>query len=428
MPPDDAGHLIDFALRFDLSRANETALERARLLVLDTCAAILAATRHPIGAISYRHALRTRALREATLIGANTRTGLLEAAFANGMLANAVDFDEGSHVATVALPAALALAEQKHLSGKAFLTAFIVVFEVATRLREALAPALSQRGLWHIGHVGPLATALGAARLLNFDAHKARMALGIASASSAGYRRHLGTMTKAFHSGQAARAGLEAALLAQDGFTADANILDAADGFLAALTAPQEPNRAALRDPMQKPLVLDQPTKIKAMPVCTPIAPAIHAVIACMASRKIAAHDIERLDIDLKRGSLIRDWPVDLDAAPFCGRFLIALAATRGAVSLETLDEAALTDATIVDLMHRVTDAAGASSIAITLKNGQSFEEPFGPVRRLHDRDAIIAKFDTCARLLWSNARIAAFIDRALAVDALADVNQLFGD
>lgn len=425
MPTDDAGHLIDFALHFALQQASDTARERARLLVLDTCGAMLAAMPHAIGKIAYTQALRTQTLNEASLAGSDIRVGMLEAAQANGILANAVDFDEGSHVATVALPAALAMAEKMSLSGGDFLAAFMVAFEIASRLREAIAPALGQRGLWHIGHVGPLAAALCGARLLELDAAKARIALSIATASSGGYRRHLGTMTKALHSGHAARAGLEAALLARDGFTADADMFDANDGWLASLTTPQEPARAALRDLMKRPLFLDQPTKIKVMPVCTPIAPALDALMTCLRRNNIAVSDIARLSADLKRGSLVRDRPGDLDAAPFSGRFLIALAATRG-VTLHTISEEALVDPTITDLMERIDDVPGMKSVRLTLANGRELEEPLGPVRRLTTRDEITAKFRVCASAVWPEPRITAFIDKVLAVDTLADINQLF--
>ncbi|MBN9081863.1 MAG: hypothetical protein BGP04_10005 [Rhizobiales bacterium 62-17] len=423
MPTDHAGQLIDFALHFALQQASDSARDRARLLVLDTCGAMLAAVPHPIGRIAHDQALRTRALNESSLAGGDVRVGMLEAAQANGILANAVDFDEGSHVATVALPAALAMAEKMSLSGADFLAAFIVAFEIASRLREAIAPALGQRGLWHIGHVGPLAAALCGARLLALDAGRARMALSIATASSSGYRRHLGTMTKALHSGHAARSGLEAALLARDGFTADADMFDAEDGWLASLTT--APAHGALQDLLKSPLILDQPTKIKVMPVCTPIAPALDAITSCLRRHDIAAADIVRLATDLKRGSLVRDRPDDLDAAPFSARFLIALAITHG-VALHTISEEALIDPVIVDLMGRIDDVPGMKSVRLTLANGRELEEPLGPVRRLTTRDEITAKFRVCAGAVWSEPHIAAFIDKALAMDTLADINQLF--
>jgi 2-methylcitrate dehydratase PrpD len=46
------------------------------------------------------------------------------------------------------------------------------------------------------------------------------MALGIAASQPVGMREQFGTMTKPFHPGGAARAGLVAALMAKHGFTA----------------------------------------------------------------------------------------------------------------------------------------------------------------------------------------------------------------
>ena len=58
------------------------------------------------------------------------------------------------------------------------------------------------------------------------------MALGIAASQPVGLREQFGTMTKPFHPGAAARAGLTSALLAMHGFTASARALEAPRGFV----------------------------------------------------------------------------------------------------------------------------------------------------------------------------------------------------
>ena len=58
------------------------------------------------------------------------------------------------------------------------------------------------------------------------------MALGIAASTPVGLREQFGTMTKPFHPGAAARAGLLAALLAREGFTASTRALEAPRGFM----------------------------------------------------------------------------------------------------------------------------------------------------------------------------------------------------
>ena len=58
------------------------------------------------------------------------------------------------------------------------------------------------------------------------------MALGIAASQPVGMREQFGTMTKPFHPGGAARAGLVSALLASKGFTASLKALEAPRGMM----------------------------------------------------------------------------------------------------------------------------------------------------------------------------------------------------
>ena len=423
---DSAASLIDFALNFRLDAASPHAREWARLIALDTFGAMLAAASHKIGRIACAHAMRGAVDDEATVVATGARTGMPQAAFANGVLANAVDFDEGSHVATVALPAALAVAEKTDASGADFLAAFIVAFETCSRLGEALAPGSDARGFWRIGFAGPLAASLCAARLLHLDERKTRMALGLASASCGGFRGNLGTMAKAFHSGNAARAGIEAALLAADGFTSAADLLDAPTGFLQSVCAPHRPALSALFDLRTRPLVLDAPAKIKAMPICTPIAPAVDACIALRVRHAFTADDIAAVEVDLRRGSLIRDEPHDEDAAPFCGRFLIAIALLNGRIALEDITEATISDRPTLALMRRVQDAPHQKSVRVRLNDDRTLEAALGPVQRLRQRGDVMAKFRLCARPAWSLAAIERFAQEMLSIEERNDLGGLF--
>jgi 2-methylcitrate dehydratase PrpD len=62
--------------------------------------------------------------------------------------------------------------------------------------------------------------------------HQTAMALGIAASQPIGMREQFGTMTKPFHPGGAARAGLMSALLASQGFTASPKALEAPRGMI----------------------------------------------------------------------------------------------------------------------------------------------------------------------------------------------------
>src|SRR4029077_9589592 len=229
--------------------------EPAKNLILDTLGVALAASTRSIGKIIVRHvAQNAGASAAATVLGAGIKAAAPMAAFANGTLANALDFDDGSHLSTHVLPAALAVAEHRGLSGKQVLDAFILAYEAGAGLTQAIDFKRRQnggpthRGWWHVGLVGPIAAAMTACRLLGLDPHRTATAIGIASCSSGGFRRNMGTMAKALHSGNAARAGIEAAMLAQRGFAPHTAVIEAPLGFLEAVVLPEDRDLAAITE------------------------------------------------------------------------------------------------------------------------------------------------------------------------------------
>ncbi len=126
----------------------------------------------------------------------------------------------------------LALAERRGAAGREVIDALVLGIDVACRIGNVIYPDHYDRG-WHItGSTGMLGAAAGCARLLGLDARQTTMALGIAASQPVGLREQFGTMTKPFHPGAAARAGLMSALLASEGFTASARALEAPRGFV----------------------------------------------------------------------------------------------------------------------------------------------------------------------------------------------------
>ena len=147
------------------------------------------------------------------------------------------DFDD-THLKTIIHPAgpvasaALALAEHTGASGRALIDALVLGIDVSCRVGNAMYPEHYDRG-WHItGSTGTVGAAAACARLLKLDAHQTTMALGIAASQPIGMREQFGTMTKPFHPGGAARAGLMSALLAQQGYTASPQALEAPRGMM----------------------------------------------------------------------------------------------------------------------------------------------------------------------------------------------------
>ena len=84
-------------------------------------------------------------------LGEETRA--LDAAFANGISANVLDYDDctenlGGHPSAPILPALLALAEERRASGRDVLTAYVAGFELETALGRGVNFHHYEKG-WH---------------------------------------------------------------------------------------------------------------------------------------------------------------------------------------------------------------------------------------------------------------------------------------
>ncbi|KQT10942.1 MmgE/PrpD family protein [Ramlibacter sp. Leaf400] len=174
---------------------------------------------------------------QATVLGRTEKVDMASAALVNGITSHTFDFDD-THLKTIIHPAGpvasavLALAERSGSSGRDVLDALVLGIDVACRIGNTMYPDHYDRG-WHItGSTGMLGAAAGCARLLRLDEQRTAMALGIAASQPVGLREQFGTMTKPFHPGGAARAGLMSALLASRGFTASPRALEAPRGFV----------------------------------------------------------------------------------------------------------------------------------------------------------------------------------------------------
>src|SRR5215467_9344039 len=131
------------------------------------------------------------------------------------------------------MPAILALGETREVSGKDAITALAVAFEVQGRLRLGgfATERIERTGFHPPGTVGPLGAAAAGAVLLGLDVQQTRWALGLAASRSGALAANIGSMAKSSHCGNAGRMGLEAALLAAKGFTANEDIIEAPSGW-----------------------------------------------------------------------------------------------------------------------------------------------------------------------------------------------------
>jgi 2-methylcitrate dehydratase PrpD len=175
---------------------------------------------------------------DASAVGYDARLSTLDAALLNGTSSHRLDFDDVNiaflgHASVAVLAAVLALAEERALALADAVVAYVAGYETACRIAVALGPEPYLRGFHATGTTGTIGAAAACARLLGLDTAATAHALGIAASQAAGLKCNIGTMTKSLHAGKACQSGLLAALLAERGFTADPNAIEAEQGFAA---------------------------------------------------------------------------------------------------------------------------------------------------------------------------------------------------
>lgn len=280
-----------------------------------------------------------------TLIGGGGLTSAPQAAFANGVAGHVLDYEPmwhpPTHPTSPVLPVALALAEWRGRDGRDVLTALVAGFEVQARLLLAMRNEIDALHLHPPGTVGVLGAAATAAWLLDLDPRQTCMALGIAASRAGGLMANVGTMTKATHCGNAGRMGLESALLASLGFTANEDILGAPRGygdyFLRGAT-----DLAAIIAGYGRPFRIHQPgVAIKKYPSQYGTQRAIDAALAIARAHPLPVERIAAVTVTGPRmGYVDRPQPISGLDGKFSFQYVTTVALLDGVVGIGSFSDA----------------------------------------------------------------------------------------
>ena len=376
---------------------------------------------------------------QATVLGRKERIDMAGAALVNGITSHTFDFDD-THLKTIIHPAGpvasavLALAEVTGASGRAVIDSLVLGIDVACRVGNAMYPDHYDRG-WHItGSTGMLGAAAACSRLMGLNADQTQMALGIAASTPVGLREQFGTMTKPFHPGAAARAGLLAALLAREGFTASKRALEAPRGLMQVASTKCDWNE--ITDELGSRFEISFNT-YKPFACGIVIHPAIDAC-AQLRAAGVKADDVERIEIAVH--SLVLELtgkkePKDGLEAKFSVYHGCAVGLLFGEAGEGEFDDALVTSEAVVNIRRKVVatvdptiDEAEVRAVAI-MKDGTRkavhVEHAIGSLQRpLTDAD-LERKFSSLAEPVLGKPALAPLIAAAWGLGAAADVRQL---
>jgi len=174
--------------------------------------------------------------------GHGFKTSPAHAALINGMATHVLDFEPmwspPTHSVSPTVPVAFALAEAYGCSGRQIVTAVAKGLEIQGRMQYAGNQYVPEELPFHPpGVSGVIGAAVTAAHLLRLNTEQLRHAIGIAGSRMGTLLANVGSMTKSTHCGNAGAAGLDAALLARRGFTANPDAFEAPKGIIEAYYA-----------------------------------------------------------------------------------------------------------------------------------------------------------------------------------------------
>lgn len=420
-----------------------------RLLAFDGVGVIAAAT-HPLvtsGAGVGRFAQRHGGGGPATLIGQGATADVVNAAFTNGTLGYAADFEPHHpeailHPVAVMLPTALALAEAEGLSGERVLAAMVLGCEITYRVSMALGP----RELYALGFhpsavAGTFGAAAAAANLLGLSTGQTVRALGLAGLQTSGlmaWEDDPREDARPFQMGMAARNGVTAALLAQDGFGAPDRIFDGGHSVLHAFSRVAD----------SAPLVADLGERwdgvselaLKPYSCVSFLHPALDALVSLLDGEAIAPKDIAAIDLRFADAGAHC-----VDANPLkshCAQYVLPVRAALGRLSpLDLFVDRRTTSPEVARLAASTTltrdrgefDARFpdfyAGEVKLTLRDGRTLRAardiargyPENPLTQAE----VEAKFDGVVGLVAGEARRAALADAARGLGEAASVAEL---
>ncbi|MCK1392490.1 MmgE/PrpD family protein [Bradyrhizobium sp. 1] len=417
----------------------EAQSHEARRSILNFFATALGSARDPVVMAAMRTLSPFSGAATSTVIGHSRPMDALCASFLNAISANLLDFDD-THPETIIHPAApvaapvLALAEMHKFSGREVLTAFILGVDVECRIGNSVSPRHYARG-WHITSTcGIFGAAAACAKLLGLPAEGIANAIGLAASQSAGNVENLPSAAKNVSVGNAARNGLFAALLAQQGYEAAPRAIEGPLGW--ARTMGDEPDLARLLDGLGNTWEIAKNT-YKPYPAGI----VFHSVIdACLLLRERIGRRVDQIESVTVQGSALllargdrpvnneRDARVSIHHCVACGLLLGAAGVVEFAHgTVVRPDIAQLRQKVRAELDDAIPD--GAARVTLRLSSGEVLTEaivsPRGsPPAPLDDRD-LETKLREGVRTGQSDWDPDRVIDAVWRLDAADDVGNL---
>jgi 2-methylcitrate dehydratase PrpD len=445
----DLARYVATAQYSDLSPAAIEAAKRSLLNILGNC---IAGNRTRIGHLHIDMALDMGGREQASIIGHGARTSMAVAAYANGNLAFALDYEDTlqyvTHPGFITCASGLAVGEHLGSSGRELLLAIALGYEVVARIGVAMQPT-PQRGKLVWGEqYHPFAGAVTAGKLLRLDETQLDAAFGIAGtyASVPSAYKYFGVASETRPMREAklgwgwmCMGATMAALSAHRGFGGGYGILDGEQGFHVMAGSDRCDFERITRNLGEGWMIVD--TEYKIYPSIARNHPPYVATRDLVKEHGIAPQDVERVTVRGMQIPLVNDFdPRSAVDAQFSLPHAVVMALVGEPLAPEMYSDARLFDPLVRGLLQRIElehdhEADGLFfnqqrlrfSVSILLTSGltvrRDIEFPrdqprFGP-GELED------KFRTLARSLLADGQVEQIIETVAGLDRAPDLGVL---
>ena len=443
--------IADYVVSTQLEDFPPDAVHAAKGAIMDCLGCALAGSQESLADILSEFVLANGGGQSASVIGRGFKASPADAAQINGAMSHALDYDDitralKGHPTAVLMPPALALAESEGATGREMLMAYMLGFEVACSIGDAMSPAYYDELGWHpTGPVGALGAAVAASRLLKLDREQTAMAISLAASQSAGLRQNFGTMTKPFHAGAACRTGVTSAQLVAAGFTASLDAIEGRFGFMHAFSGGEEYHTDQILENLGKTCYLvESGIEIKKYPCCGSAHLALDATTRILERSPLNASDIEKIDVEVDFDpprSLIHDRPLSALEGKFSMQYCLAAAMLDGQVGMSAFTDEQVLRAEAQALipkvnMHRAAGYQGQPSwveayneVSVHLKDGTVLTERVdrideGALRGV-TMEEIIEKFRDCTSTALPADETQELITGLSELEQLPDVRRM---
>jgi 2-methylcitrate dehydratase PrpD len=421
-------------------------IEKTKHHILDTIASMVSGSELPPGRGAIQFVRSYGGEKVCTVVASNVLCGPIEAAMANGVLAQADETDDShapslSHPGCAVVPAALAAGERFPADGAQFLRAVALGYDIGTRVSMTLGGQNFMNATHRDTH--SLSEGFGAAAaagsIANLNAQQMRWLLDYAAQQSSGiafWMRDSEHMEKAFvFGGMTARDGITAALLVQSGWTGVNDAFSGADNFLVASLPKADP--AGLTDKLGERYEVVR-TNIKKWTVGSPIQAPLDALDNIRKKHPFEADQVKQVTVRIAtdEASVVNNREIP----DICLQYMLAVMLLDKTASFRAAhDNARLHDPAVMRERAKIQLIPDedlekllpkrVAIVEVTLADGTHLSERVDAVRGTAEnpmgREEVVTKANDLMASILGASKSKNLIDKVLGLEAVKDIREL---